>query len=92
MGLQDYVRDATNPGFGEDPFQWQKLRVVRRLGVVFDTAYLRLDGSDWVEVHSGMTPSHFKAQGKRIALGLKQGDLNGEIEFRNFVVYGGGAG
>ena len=28
MGLQDYVQDATNPGFGEDPFEWQRFRVV----------------------------------------------------------------
>jgi len=89
MGLQDYVRGPANEGFGEDPFVWHRLRVVRRPGVVFDTAYRRLDGSDWVQVRSGMMPSHFKAKGTRIALGLKQGGSNGEIEFRNLVVYGG---
>ena len=89
MGLQDYVRGPANKGFGEDPLVWHRLRVVRRPGVVFNTAYRHLDGSDWVQVRSGMMPSHFKANGTRIALGLKQGGSTGEIEFRNLVVYGG---
>ena len=83
-----YSKDA-NPGLGEDPFVWHRLRVVRRPGVVFDTAYRRLDGSDWVQVSSGMTPSHIQSEGTRIALGLKQGGSYGVIEFRNLVVYGG---
>ena len=81
-------KDA-NPGLGEDPFVWHRLRVVRRPGVVFDTAYRRLDGSDWVQVSSGMTPFHIQSECTRIALGLKQGGSYGVIEFRNFVVYGG---
>jgi len=79
-------KDA-NPGLGEDPFVFHRLRVVRRPGVVF--AYRRLDGSDLVQVSSGMTPSHIQSEGTRIALGLKQGVSDGEIEFRNLVVYGG---
>jgi len=81
-------KDA-NPGLGEDPFVWHRLRVVRSLGVVFDTAYRRLDGSDWVQVSSGMTPSHIQSEGTRIALGQKQGGSRGAIEFRNLVVHGG---
>ena len=70
MGLQNYVRGSAYEGFGEDPFVWHRLRVVRRPGV---------DGSDWVQVRSGRMPSHFKAKGSRIALGLKQGGSNGKI-------------
>ena len=68
---------------------WHRLRVVRRPGVVFDTMYRRLDGSDWVQVRSGMKSSHIQSEGMKIALGLKQGTSDGEIEFRNLVVFGG---
>jgi len=84
-----YYSQDVNPGIGEDPFVWHRLRVVRRPGVVFDTAFRRLDGGDWVQVRSGVKPSHIQSEGMRIALGLKQGTSDGEIEFRNLVVYGG---
>jgi len=90
LGLQDYP-GGKNPGRGEDPFAWSRLRIVRRPGGVFDTAYNRLDGSGWIEVRNGEKPPVFQqVQGKRIALGYKQGDGDGQIEFKNLVVHAGG--
>ena len=36
-----------------------------------------------------MKSSHIQSEGMKIALGLKPGTSDGEIEFRNFVVFGG---
>ena len=43
-----------NPGIGENLFLWYRLRGVRRPGVVFGTISRRLDGSNWVQVRSGI--------------------------------------
>ena len=58
-------------------------------GRMFDTIYRRLDGSDWVQVRSGMKSSRIRSEGMKIALLLKQRTSDGEIEFRNHVVFGG---
>ena len=84
-----YFSEDANPGIGEDPFVWHRLKVARCLGVVFDTFYRRLDGSEWVQVRSGVKSSHIQSEGMKMALMLKQRTSDGEIDFRNLVVLGG---
>lgn len=90
--LYDDYTQRPNPGRGEDPFLWHRLRIVRRphpTGASFDVAYRVVGGGDWVEVRKGLIPDYWKVKGTRIALGLKQKKGDGEVEFRNLVVHAG---